>query len=47
MTKALEEWLNPDANSDAPASKNAPIEGATTATKVDDISSAFSELFNS
>jgi len=47
MTKALEEWLNPDASSTTPATKNAPIKGATTATKVDDISNAFSELFNS
>lgn len=47
MTKALEEWLNPDSKSDAPTASKAPIKGATTATKVDDISSAFSELFNS
>lgn len=46
MTKALESWLNPDASADAPAAK-APIKGATTATKVDDISNAFNELFNS
>lgn len=46
MTKALEEWLNPDSKSE-PAASKAPIKGATTATKVDDISNAFSELFNS
>jgi hypothetical protein len=45
MTTALEAWLNPGSESAAP--KNAPIKGATTAKKVDDISDAFSELFNS
>ena len=46
MTKALEEWLNPDSKSTQGTAKT-PIKGATTATKVDDISNAFSELFNS
>lgn len=47
MTAALESWLNPDGQSSTPAAKAAPIKGATTATKVDDISNAFNELFNS
>ena len=45
MTKVLEEWLNPGSEQSAP--KAGPIKGATTAKKVDDISDAFSELFNS
>ncbi len=45
MTKVLEEWLNPGSEQAAP--KAGPIKGATTAKKVDDISDAFSELFNS
>ena len=48
MTSALEKWLNPDTNADAPAGKSeSQIKTATTATKVDDINSAFDELFNS
>ena len=49
MTQALEKWLNPDTNASAPTGNKAEsqIKSATTATKVDDINSAFDELFNS
>jgi len=48
MTAALEKWLNPDTNASAPTGKaESQIKSATTATKVDDINSAFDELFNS
>jgi len=45
----LEKWLNPDTNASAPvgAKAESQIKSATTATKVDDINSAFDELFNS
>ena len=49
MTEALQKWLDPS-NDSADGTKTAttkPISGATTATKVDDISSAFDSLFNS
>ena len=48
MHAALEKWLNPDTNAEAPASKGeSQIKSAATATKVEDINSAFDELFNS
>ena len=48
MATALEKWLNPDTNADAPAPKGeSQIKSAATATKVEDINSAFDELFNS
>lgn len=48
MTEALEKWLNPDTNANAPKPEDKqPISGATTAAKVEDINSAFDELFNS
>lgn len=48
MTEALQKWLDPNSGSadgTKPATK--PITGATTATKSEDISSAFDSLFNS
>ena len=48
MTEALQKWLDPSTQASdgtKPASK--PITGATTATKSEDISSAFDSLFNS
>jgi hypothetical protein len=48
MTEALQKWLDPNSGTTdgtKPASK--PITGATTATKSEDISSAFDSLFNS
>lgn len=48
MTEALEQWLNPETNESAPATKGeSQIKSASTATKVEDINSAFDELFNS
>lgn len=48
MTTVLEKWLNPDTNADAPTPKGeSQIKSASTATKVEDINSAFDELFNS
>jgi len=48
MHSALEKWLNPDTNAEAPAPKGeSQIKSAATATKVEDINSAFDELFNS
>lgn len=49
MTEVLEKWLNPDTNADAPnpSKGESQIKSASTATKVDDINSAFDELFNS
>ena len=47
MTDALQKWLDPStqaADGTKPAGK--PITGATTATKSEDISSAFDSLFN-
>ena len=49
MTQALEKWLNPDTNAEAPTPPKgeSQIKSASTATKVEDINSAFDELFNS
>ena len=48
MHVALEKWLNPDTNAEAPTTKGeSQIKSAATATKVEDINSAFDELFNS
>lgn len=45
MTEALQKWLDPSSEDGTkPATK--PITGATTATKTDDIASAFDSLFN-
>jgi hypothetical protein len=48
MTEVLQKWLDPSTSDGTKAaSKPASITGATTATKTDDISSAFDSLFNS
>jgi hypothetical protein len=48
MTEALQKWLNPETQSqDGTKAASKPITGATTATKSEDISSAFDSLFNS
>lgn len=49
MTEALQKWLDPNSSDAADGTKPAskPITGATTATKSEDISSAFDSLFNS
>lgn len=47
-TEALQKWLDPDsATADGTKSAGTPITGAVTATKSEDISSAFDSLFNS
>ena len=49
MTEALQKWLDPNAadSNDGTKTASKPITGATTATKSEDISSAFDSLFNS
>ena len=48
MTDALQKWLDPNSGSqDGTQPSAGPITGATTATKSEDISSAFDSLFNS
>lgn len=48
MTESLQKWLDPSTNSaDGTKSAGSPITTATTATKSEDISSAFDSLFNS
>lgn len=48
MTDALQKWLDPNSGSqDGTKPATTPITGATTATKSEDISSAFDSLFNS
>lgn len=47
MTEALQKWLDPSADAADGTKATTPITGATTATKADDISSAFDSLFNS
>ena len=48
MTEALQKWLDPNSGAaDGTKPANKPITGATTATKSEDISSAFDSLFNS
>lgn len=48
MTEALQKWLDPSSDTATDGTKPvASITGATTATKADDISSAFDSLFNS
>jgi hypothetical protein len=48
MTEALQKWLDPNAAaSDGTKPASSTITGATTATKSEDISSAFDSLFNS
>lgn len=47
MTDALQKWLDPSKDEAAAKPASKPITGATTATKSDDISSAFDSLFNS
>lgn len=48
MTDALQKWLNPETQSqDGTKAAGKLITGATTATKSEDISSAFDSLFNS
>jgi hypothetical protein len=48
MTDALQKWLDPNSGSqDGTKPAASPITGATTATKSEDISSAFDSLFNS
>jgi len=47
MTEALQKWLDPSTDAADGTKTTKPITGATTATKADDISSAFDSLFNS
>jgi hypothetical protein len=48
MTDVLQKWLDPNSGSqDGTKPATTPITGATTATKSEDISSAFDSLFNS
>lgn len=48
MTEALQKWLDPSTNAaDGTKSTGSPITTATTATKSEDITSAFDSLFNS
>jgi hypothetical protein len=48
MTEALEKWLDPNSGAaDGTKAVAKPLTGATTATKSEDISSAFDSLFNS
>ena len=48
MTEALEKWLDPNSGAaDGTKAATKPLTGATTATKSEDISSAFDSLFNS
>jgi hypothetical protein len=47
MTEALQKWLDPSSETATDGTKPAAaITGATTATKADDITSAFDSLFN-
>ena len=47
MTEALQKWLDPSSEDGTKQTASKPITGATTATKSEDISSAFDSLFNS
>lgn len=47
MQDALAKWLDPDSNSADGTKTSKPMTGATTATKTEDITSAFDSLFNS
>lgn len=47
MQDALAKWLDPETNSADGTKASKPMTGATTATKTEDITSAFDSLFNS
>ena len=47
MTEVLQKWLDPNSGAADGTKAAKPITGATTATKAEDISSAFDSLFNS
>lgn len=47
MTESLQKWLDPNSGAADGTKAAKPITGATTATKAEDISSAFDSLFNS
>lgn len=46
MTEVLQKWLDPSSDASDGTKASKPISGAVTATKADDISSAFDSLFN-
>jgi len=47
MQDALQKWLDPNNNAADGTTTSKPMTGATTATKTEDIASAFDSLFNS